>query len=253
MAITYLGTDTVQQSSSQSDSFAITVPSDCEMIVLHVACYIASGSSALSEHNFDNGATADFTEIISQPYTYSGDTDDQASAAYYMLDTDVNWPGTGSKTLYYSFPTTLDEGAVLTVTYWKGIDKTTTIGDTDSQEGSDAGYGATGWTGSLAGVGASDMMVVASYHYGTGLDVDPSGSGQTLVLESSAFNNDMLGISYEVGGSTPQVDGSWRVPIAFVINAAAVGGPTTKPPKLHGIHNQFASITAARLGGVLEA
>jgi hypothetical protein len=54
-------------------------------------------------------------------------------------------------------------------------------------------------------------------------------------VEKTADSKTVIyGRTFESAGSTPP------------------SGPTPKPPKLHGIDNQFATIIAHRLGGVLE-
>lgn len=232
MAVSYISAESVSTNSTANGSQSITIPSDAEAVIYCVAGFQNNAASYLDELDFDDTSVMDFTEVLTQPYTYLGDTDDAACAIYIMTDTDANWPGTGAQTIYYSTTDPVQEGNLAVVVYVKGLDKSNPIRDTDSQEGSDSGYGS-GWTSSLSGVAAGDLTLIVSYHFGTGLDVNPGGSGQTLIVESSVFNSAMIGVAYEAGESAAEVDGTYRVPIAFAIREAAGGATNPKGPLCH--------------------
>jgi len=222
MSASYISAETVHQSSSTDSSFAITIPSDAEAVIVSVSGYILTGTYIVDKLNFDDTAPIDFTSIVTQPYTTSGATDDQAISDFIMTDTDANWPGTGAATIYYSTSGAVQEGFNVLVYYVKGLDKADPIRDTDSQEGSDAGYGSgSTWTSAMTGVVAGDLSFMAAYHYQTGLTIVPAGSGQTAITTSSDFNNNVIGVSYKDGESAMQVQGVWRVSTAFAIKQAA--------------------------------
>jgi len=224
MAVDFTSAEAVHQSTSQNDNFSITVPAAAEAIIVIATGYIDSGTDILDKLNFDDSAPIDFDVIATQAYTTSGATDDQAITAFIMTDTNTNWPGVGAATLYYSTSGAVLEGFNILAYYVEGLDTASPIIDTDSQEGSDSGYGSSTWTSALVGVSAGDLSFMSAYHYQTGLNVNPTGSSQTVVVTSSDINNNVLGVSYKDGEPAMEVQGDWRVSIAFALKQAVVSG-----------------------------
>lgn len=202
------GTGTTIQSDADG-SASITVPADAEMILLSWSGWVDGENAPISELNFDDGATFDFTTLsIAVWPDYSTD-----HAVYYITSNDSNWPGTGSKTLYYASPASLDEGENMRVYYAKNVDVASPVGDIDKLEGSDAVF-----TSNLTGVASEDMGVVSCYSYQTVANVDPATYGQTVEVEEAAYRDAGLAVGYELGESALRAEGGRKACIAFGIN-----------------------------------
>ncbi|OQY16720.1 MAG: hypothetical protein B6I36_09865 [Desulfobacteraceae bacterium 4572_35.1] len=181
-------TDTA--TGTANNDLTCTVPTDAEaaIVVGGGNFYNAANFNIL---NFDAGVTIDFDEIITNSNTNNG-----TQQAYSMLDTDINWPGSGSKTLKWSIDDTANWITVLF--FVKNIDKDSLIVDTSS------GYNDPGtyWENpSLSGMTAADLAIAAAfiYSYNSGsVDADPTSYGQTAIYESSS-GSDSMGIGEELG------------------------------------------------------
>ena len=182
---------TVQDGSSGSAS--ITIPSDADVILISWAGF-TDGAAPFSVLSLD-GAGLDFgAPVATASWTGYGIT-----TAAYVMDSD-DFPGTGSQTLTYTYASATTEGAQFRITYLTNVDTTTPVGDTDSSAE------VTTWTSALTGVAAEDMGVIACYGYVNTPDVNPSGAGQTVDVESAAFNFSALSVGYELGEDALEAD-----------------------------------------------
>lgn len=209
-AVSIVGSETVHTSTSVIDSFSVTVPSNATAIIV-VAAGVASSATNVSELNFDDGDTYDFT-LIGQPADYSGNS---LVEAHIITSADSDWPGSGSKTLYYELASSPSEGMLFSVFYVDNINTSTPIGNTAVDH----------WdypqqiSFSLTGVGSNDMGVIAAWFYNMTADV--TATGQTVLVETSVYNSDSLGIAYNEGGGSVQTGGSYQsAGVGFVLEAA---------------------------------
>jgi len=117
--------------------------------------------------------------------------------------------------------------------------------------------------------GAKDALWLAGC---TAIDDDATVSAYSSSYASGEYNNAGAGTnaSSEIGVARRALNAAVQDPAAMTLSEAeawvawtlavepgtkgpaAAGGATPRPPKLHNSDNQFASITAHRLGGVLE-
>jgi hypothetical protein len=161
--------------------------------------------------NFD-GAGMDFTSVVT-----NADTGVPYDVFAYIMTTDsVDWPGTGAKTLNWSFSGEPTEGGTVYIFCLKGLDVSNPVGNTDTQkEGSS-------FTSSLAGVSSGDLsFVVIAESQGQSITV--SGNGQTVLATGSAENAVDWGIAYEDGESAmvaSSTGSSYPGYVAFVVNSA---------------------------------
>lgn len=198
-----VGAGTLVQATADG-SVAITVPADADAIVVGWAGFM-SGDSTFSELNLDGLGGQDFVEAASA--SWSGGPG-METRAYVMAA-----PPVGQQTLTYAFASAVIDGAQIFVFYLKNV-SATPVGDTDS------GNATNGWTSALT-VGAKDMAIIMAYGYDVVPDVNPSGFGQTVIIEQAPYNLAGLSIGFEIGESEMRVQGTdIVVPLAFVIKAA---------------------------------
>lgn len=214
MAVELTGTP-VHHTANSDGSFAVTIPSDAEICIVSVAGY-NSQSSLVDELNWNNGATLDFTLIARG--TYNGTQAE--TEALYMQSSDGNWPGPGAQTLYFSNTGSYSEGFHFYVHFYKGISTSDPIGD--SEIGANGNTNTSPQTSSLTGVTADDMCIGATYSYNAVPDMDPTGYGQTSMLEAARYNSCHLGVGRELGESAFRIESiDWGPPVWFAINAAS--------------------------------
>jgi hypothetical protein len=224
MAVEYISSESVEQTAANDDSFSVTVPALCTYILVNVSGYYGSGTDPVFDQlNFDNGNDLDFTHIVTGCYEDTPPTYAQMSA-FGMTATDGDWPGTGSKTLYFRVDggTNPGEGLQIHVSYWKGVDQSSPVVDSEWRAHSSSYY-----TSSLTGVSTGDMGVIASYAYNGTIDVDLPGKGQTAIAESAVYRSAGFSIGYEAEEDALDAESSVNfVPIAYALKAAAAGGTT---------------------------
>ncbi len=229
MTVERTGTAASNTSPGQTGSFAVTVPSDADVVVVYQTSWVDSnGATPLDELCWDGGNTFDFTVLKEQLYDNSGGYSDYMTVgAYYMTSDDANWPGSGSKTLYYDWNGSVGGSETLFVQFYKNVDKTSPVVGTDSTPS-----GPDDWTSSIAGVGAGDLGCIAVMDFiavaTNEPDVTPTGEGQTEVF--SYFRGDEYGglaIGEEVGeGALRAVSteaNGYMVTIAFVLKESSGG------------------------------
>lgn len=172
-------------------SESVTIPSDCDTVVVIWSQWKSSTAMEFDELNFDDGSDIDFDLIFSA----SGADAIYDMEARVMTSTDTDWPGTGAKTLYWSLDAAPVEGGSVTIFYLKGVDQSTPIRDSDYQRG-----GTSDWTSTLTSVDANDLsfIMVADYYTRT-IDGTPTGEGQTTLTSGSNDNSSDWEIGYEQG------------------------------------------------------
>lgn len=231
MSITVYSGTLDKQSASGQHSVAITLPADANFVYVLVTGYHGDNASTdkfFDDLNFDGAAGRDFTFIGNNKWSTSYDFQCEA---WYMDDSDPNWPGTGSKTLYWRpwGNAAAGEGFNVFIGWMAGVD---TSGDPIAAytSGPQGTSGTSPLTISLTGVGANDVSVILGYSYAANVDEVPTGYGQTS-LAHDLFNSAGIGASYKVGASSMRLESSTNiVGLAFAVKAAAAandGNPST--------------------------
>ena len=198
------------------------MPADADIAIVTVIGYTGTNgtSDLLDKLSWDNGASVDFTKIIGEVVAPSPPEYNHHSVqASYMASTSPDWPGSGSQTLSWSANGTIAGGYNIACFFYKNVDLSDPIVDTDSRvAGGD-------WVSSLSGVGSNDMGIVVGFGDADSIDADPSGSGQTALWEPSLYNLLDAGIGEELGEGALDIDnGGNLVPIAFALKAPAGSG-----------------------------
>lgn len=247
MAVQLTGSPSYVTNTTHGDgSQAVTIPSDCDCVLVFSWAWVSNTAVDFDELNWDNGATLDFTLVA----TNTSANNPYDVWCYRMCINDGNWPGTGSKTLYWSYNSAPSEGGTVVIVFLKGVNTSSPVIDTDSTK-NPAG---TSWTASLSGVSTGDLTFICGadyYSYSPDINCAPSGYGQTLL--TSGANDHLVdwSIGYEDGEGAPRAEYSsssvYEGIIAFAIAAAAAGAtlPDILKPKINQ-PKQFLPI----LGGV---
>lgn len=198
----------IEDNTFTAGSGAVTIPADADICIVIVGAY---DYYLQDVHIFSNGrlnwngdaADVDFTHIV----TAEGGATYDVISAYYMTSSDPNWPGSGSRTLYYDSDGDVgqspDNGFNIIVRFYKDVDTSSPIVDSGANENIGGGNNT---TGSLTGVGVNDLSIGAVYADGTSaLDGAPTGYGQTEAEENS-YNNANLCIGEELGESAIRLE-----------------------------------------------
>lgn len=210
-------TNTAHGNSSQ----AVTIPADCTAVLVYSWGWRNATALDFATLNWD-GAGMDFTQVVTNKST----TDQYDIWAYIMTSAAAAWPGTGSRTLAWTFNQAPTEGGTVVIVFLKDLDTDNPVVDTDSQKAGES------FTSSLTSVAAEDLSFVTVVdYYGTGTP-GASGSGQTTLASNVANDNgvDWI-ISYEAGetalvasGGQTSFQGEFTGYIAFSIRSTGGGG-----------------------------
>jgi len=180
--VTQTGSGITIQSSSQNGSQSVTVPADATLCVVMASMF----------ENATNWITANPVTLNGVNLTTLQRTDDQSVNDHAWIGYLVN-PSTGSQTLAWNWGTTPDQGAIIYVVFYKGVDTSNPVVSSGKQttNGQDL-------TGLTAGVG--DMMVGIVSTDTSVTSVTDQG-GTELARTSSAFNNIHAGVASKLGGT----------------------------------------------------
>lgn len=218
MPVARIGTYTLHQAAADG-SIAISVPSDAEMCVVIATGYssVAGAYPLFDKLSWANTNTVDFPLVVDS--TGWGNTQVEVRA---MLVTDATWPGSGTKTLYYSSYGSYGEGYNIAVLFYKGIDVGNPVIGTAKR------VNGVSWTGTVVGVGANDMIIGAAYRWNGVPNMDAAGYGQTSILESS-YAYAGIGIGEKLGSTTCYIESAddQLVPTVFALRASATGTAVT--------------------------
>lgn len=172
----------------------VTIPNDCTAVIVFSWMWRNNHAGDFDELNWDNGATLDFTQIV----TNKSISDPFDVWAYIMTSNSGDWPGTGNKTLYWSFTGIgpIPEGGTVVIAFVKGLYTLDPIRSTDSDKGTAI------WTASLAGVEAGDLSFLCGVIWELS-NIDVIGVGQA-VLDSDVSDNFLdWNISSELAEGSP--------------------------------------------------
>ena len=213
-------------------SFSITIPSDANTVVVYVA---GGGNSTtlINKLNFTGAAAVHFTLAAFGEY-YVGAW--RECEAWYITSASGDWPGTGTKTLYWDTQLKA-EGISLYVQAYRNVDTSNPIVASKNKQGV-----VSSWTSAMSDPSANDLGIIATYRYNSTADVAPAGSGQTAVYEGSLYNSASISVGEELGeGQLTFTTGSEHVPCAFILRGTSGGGPQA----LAGTPAAVASATGA--------
>jgi hypothetical protein len=207
-----LVTGTPDIDTSYSDgNMSVTIPSDATAVVVVSWMWRSVHAGDFTTINFDAGGK-DFTQIV----TNSTTAVPYDVWAYIMTTDSGDWPGVGSKTLYWTFSGDPTEGGTVFAFYLKGLNVTSPMVDTDTQKTGSS------FTSSLSGVSSGDLsFVVIAEEQGQSITV--SGNGQTVLDTGAAENKVDWGIAYEDGEDAviaSSTGSSYPGYIAFSVNRA---------------------------------
>lgn len=196
-------------------SQAVTIPADCTAVVVFSWGWRNNTALDFTALNWDGGGL-DFTLID----TNKSSSDPYDVWAYIMTANSGSWPGTGSKTLHWTFNAAPTEGGTVVIVFLKNVNGASPVVDSDYQKG-----GA--FTSSMAGVGVHDLSFVAAANY-VGNGVDAELGSQTRLTDGSNDNSVDWEIGYELGESAMQADAlfddTYIGYVAFAIAAGTAGG-----------------------------
>jgi len=165
MAIERIGTEVVQ-SSVVTGSASVTVPSDCTFVLLLMNTF---GPNAPPDYVRINGI--DFTKVID----WTTDFDHRYTHIYRLSN-----PSTGVQTFSWSWGGVWS-GNIYCLVYFKGVDTTSPIRDSDSDYDIDSSVVLT--------TAAGDLVVgIVGDTSGSDPNAAPAGSGQTEIIDSDEFN-----------------------------------------------------------------
>ena len=207
---------------------SITVPTDCELIVITNAYYL-DNNSKMTFATIDDGVE-DFTEGAN--LTASSNVNGSASI-FYLAN-----PSTGSQTLTTTHANgdSVDDRAATNVLYFKGVDTTSPIRDSDTAIGSSPYSTAQTITSASMSCNNGDYGLVTGFSYQANPDSAPSGSGQTEIIDeyygSSSFRNSVGYKNITSTGTTTMQQYGVYPSLAAIIIAVAAGGATTIEPSI---------------------
>lgn len=222
-----VGTTVTDTSSTDPDNVAVTIDAAADAVVVICSGWNGNGNYNLDVLNFDNGGTFDFTQVELCDYESNGVY--TTCSAYIMTSSSADWPGTGSATLYWSIDGSAVNGMCLVIFQVENNDTSTPIVDSAPAHNADITNNTTHTFSAMTGVGSEDLGIVGGHDVGSTINLVPSGAGQTLIAETSAFNTAVAAAAYELGEDAMQgfVDDGGLV--QFAIKAAAGGGGPTIP------------------------
>ncbi|MEZ4591819.1 MAG: hypothetical protein R3D55_11865 [Chloroflexota bacterium] len=195
MSVELTGTPSyVVNNDHGNSSETITIPADCDAVMVISGSWNNSNSNDFGSLNFDNGSSVDFSLIVNR----DGVGDEYNVWSYIMTAGSVDWPGIGSNTLYWTFDQTPNEGGSVIVVFLKNVNASSPVVDTD-------GGSSTSFTSSLSGVASGDMTFGFILNFNVdGADTE-AGTGQVELVSDSGDNSTEWSLGYELGESSFQI------------------------------------------------
>jgi hypothetical protein len=179
MPVVRTGTPVLIQNSSQSGSQSITIPSDCQTIVVAISAYKNSTNWIAT-----NPCTIDGSNVTTVRKTDSTSAINQNWLGYILNAT------TGSKTFAWDMGTTFTFGLNISIIFYKNVDLDSPL--VSSNLTTTDGADVTGLT-----AGATDMMVgIVSSEGGNATVTDNS---QTEISVTS-YNSEYHGVAEKLNG-----------------------------------------------------
>lgn len=210
MAATITGTPQLIQDSATSSSASVSVPADAEYMVVMGQYWIAGGG-ALSSMTMDSNAC---TKVNS----YEGSDTGNSFIWRYIVPSAMK--GT-SKTLAWTFASTIIEGLNAYVIFLKNVD-TTGTGITGTAYAKAVGSGTSVTPAFNSTVDDTCLCTVYSY---SGVNPDAGLAGQTEIADSGLYNNCYNAVGQKAGVSgTTTMSGSGDYRVVMAISVAGTSG-----------------------------
>ncbi len=194
VVVEFTGTPTHVTNTDHADgSQTVTIPDDCTAVIVLSWMWKDAHAGDFGELNWDNGSTLDFTQIV---------TNKSASDAYdvwaYMMTSDSgDWPGTGSKTLYWAFTAGVPiEGGTVVIVFVKNLDTSDPIRSIDSDKGN------ADWAATLTNIEAGDLSFLCAVVW-EATNIDAIGSGQIALDDGASDNLVDWNVSSELAEGSP--------------------------------------------------
>ena len=211
--VEYISAEAVAETSSSSGTFSATVPADCDCAVI-----VAVGTEDNTSDIWPtSGVSINSVDATKTAAHYSGDAAGSFNSGGCM------WvlanPATGSQTLAYALTNLsggLDYGAKWYVAYFKNVDQTSPVGDTDVEANSGSSNGSSPLSVTS---GDNDMTVYLRTGYPSG-SYDDDFSGTEIV--SDDYDSCIMHLSYALGEDSPGMSGTstFSGHMAIVLTAA---------------------------------
>jgi len=115
------------------------VPADADACFVFLGGRLSDSGSqpvGFTDLSWDDGGANDFTEVMVSAVNLNT----LSFGSWYMLSGDANWPGSGSKTLYYTTDGVSYGESTLIVFFVKNIDSSDPIGNTDESTSGEADW-----------------------------------------------------------------------------------------------------------------
>lgn len=238
MAVERTGTAVNINTSSDSGSQSITVPSDATLAVVFFGGYIAAGTHLASDVTLTLGGTT-MTNVGHNPGTTSG-------VDGIWIRHLVN-PATGSQTFGWSTGRTFQYGILITIVFYRGVDTATPIKSSSLIDTINTP------TASITGLtyATGDMMVG-----GVQSDTVPTvtGDGQTSINVSSqgAKGGGYLGVAEEASTGAFYCSGLEYSGLGAVVIAAG-GAVTLSPPVIASTSSLYNPQLSLNISGAFIA
>jgi len=232
--ITRLGTYVFQSSEGYGNQ-SISIPSDCDYILLCAVYYSGAGIDLT------------FAKINGVSLAKIVDSNDNAAFGYTTIWGLAN-PSTGSQTFEWNWQAALSEGAHFCFVFLKGVDSTSPTRDEDRYLGG-------GSSGSFVlDTQANDYCIIVAYGFqDADVNCAPTGSGQTEIIDTDRYNNCQGSVGEEVatGSSTTLSFDNGTYSTASGVALVPAGAPSgyilTASGGSYSLSGQAASLLAARL------
>lgn len=209
MAVEYINYSLVQDSDATVSS-SVTVPSDATFVALLMVGYDSS-TNWVNPSTFTLGGSA-FTNVV--------DTDGQTSNGQVWIGYLVN-PSTGTQTFAGSISSyTPDEGMTYCLAYFKGVNTSSPILDSESQTTS-------GTTVSSLTTGTGSMTVGCMYGWES--DSSSANTDSQTIIADNIYHYASYSIAYKAESSTWKYTNPSYSTCAAISIAASSGGSTGNP------------------------
>lgn len=194
------------QSGVQTQTHAITIPSDCDCIIVNVSGFVGIGESALlAALNFD-GSSIDFDRIGFASYNVpplSCQVD-----CYFITKSSPHWPGTGAHNLHLAGINNPGEGLNVGVVYLKNALQSGPVVDVEV-----CNSGLALFTSAFVSLSPDDLVMICAYNY----SVPPGLVGNdVIVIAPTVFDSAGFGVGTQRGANV-SAQGEELVALAWVM------------------------------------
>ena len=198
---------TVKNTSYANGSQLITIPADCDAIVVMSWGWTTNKINGFSALNFD-GSGMDFQQIVTNGENINYKSDYDVFASIITSD-NAAWPGTGGKTLYWNFTQAITEGGTVVIIFLKNVDGANPVVDTDFASA------VQNWTSDMAGANATNMSFCVAADFDNN-SITANNNGQTVLLSAKREHSVSWVVAYKMNENYMQVTGLANVYKGFI-------------------------------------